>query len=43
MHKKSSDIISPITLTVFTYKDDDDFKDGYYRGNSFYTVEIENK
>ena len=43
MHLKSKEITSPITLTVFTYKDDNDFKDGYYRGNSFYTVEIENK
>ena len=40
---ESDQITSPITLTVFTYKDDNDFKDGYYRGNSFYTVEIENK
>ena len=42
IHLKTDEIISPITLTVFTYKDENDFKDGYYRGNSFYTVEIVN-
>lgn len=43
MHLESKDIISPVTLTVFTYKDDNDFIDGHYRGNSYYTVTIENK
>ena len=43
LHLNTNEIISPITLTVFTYKDDNDFKDGYYRGNSSYTVEIVNK
>ncbi len=43
MHLESKDIISPITLTVFTYKDDNDFIDGHYRGNSYYTITIENK
>lgn len=43
MHLQSKDIISPVTLTVFTYKDDNDFIDGHYRGNSYYTVTIENK
>ena len=42
IHLKTNEIISPITLTVFTYKDDNDFIDGHYRGNSFYTVEITN-
>ena len=43
MHLQSKDIISPITLTVFTYKDDNDFIDGHYRGNSYHTITIENK
>ena len=35
-------ITSPITLMVFTYDDEDDFdENGYYRGNSKYTVIIE--
>lgn len=42
IHQKTSEITSPITLTVFTYKDDNDFLDGYYRGNSYYTIEITN-
>lgn len=43
LHQKTKEIISPIKLTVFTYKDDNDFIDGHYRGNSSYTVLIENK
>lgn len=44
MAEKCEKIITPITLTVFTYKSINDFNDkGYYRGNSFYTVEIINK
>ena len=35
-------ITSPITLTVFTYDEEDDFdENGYYRGNSKYTIIIE--
>lgn len=40
---KGSKITSPIELTVFTYDTEDDFKDGYYRGNSKYTIKIYNK
>lgn len=40
LHHQTSKITSPIKLTVFTYKDENDFKDGHYRGNSFYTIEI---
>ena len=37
-------ITSPITLTVFTYDDMDDFdEDGIYRGNSKYTITINRK
>ena len=44
LHKKTNEITSPITLTVFTYKDDDDFdENGHYRGNSKYTITIYNK
>ena len=43
LHNKTEEITSPITLTVFTYKDDDDFVDGIYRGNSKYTITIYNK
>lgn len=43
LHQKTSEITSPITLTVFTYKDDNDFVDGHYRGNSSYTITINNK
>jgi len=40
---KTDKITSPITLTVFTYDDEDDFdENGYYRGNSSYTVTIKN-
>ena len=43
LHHQTSEITSPITLTVFTYKDDNDFIDGHYRGNSSYTITINNK
>ena len=43
LHNNSEEITSPITLTVFTYKDDNDFLDGHYRGNSKYTITIYNK
>ena len=43
LHKQTDEITSPITLTVFTYKDDNDFIDGHYRGNSKYTITIYNK
>ena len=43
LHDKTNEITSPITLTVFTYKDDKDFVDGRYRGNSKYTITINNK
>jgi len=43
LHKETKNITSPITLTVFTYKDDNDFIDGHYRGNSKYTITINNK
>ena len=43
LHKQINEITSPITLTVFTYKDDNDFIDGHYRGNSKYTITINNK
>lgn len=43
MHLKSNEIKSPITFSVFTYKDDNDFVDGKYRGNSIYTIHINNK
>ena len=43
LHKQTKNITSPITLTVFTYKDDNDFIDGHYRGNSKYTITIYNK
>ena len=34
-------ITSPITLTVFTYDNEDDFdENNHYRGNSSYTIEI---
>ena len=33
----------PIKLTVFTYKDKNDFtEDNEYRGNSYYTIKITN-
>ena len=43
LHDKTNEITSPITLTVFTYKDDADFLDGRYRGNSKYSITIYNK
>lgn len=43
LHLKTKEITGPIYLTVFTYKDDNDFIDGYYRGNSKYTIQINNK
>ena len=43
LHKDTKTITSPITLTVFTYKDENDFIDGHYRGNSKYTITINNK
>jgi hypothetical protein len=37
----SDQITSPITLSVFTYNGEDDFdSNGYYRGDSIYTVTI---
>lgn len=43
--KKTPDIISHITLTVFKYDSDDDFdpSTGKYRGNSSYTINIKRK
>ncbi len=43
LHQKTNEITSPITLTVFTYKDDNDFLDEHYRGNIKYTITINNK
>lgn len=41
MVDKCTDITSPITLEAFTYDDEDDFdENGYYRGNSKYSIEI---
>lgn len=40
LHQKTKEISSPIKLTVFTYKDENDFEDNHYRGNSFYTINI---
>ena len=34
------DIDSKIQFSVFTYDDNDDFKDNEYRGNSIYTINI---
>ena len=44
-YNTSSDIISPIELTVFTYKNDNDFdkETGKYRGSSFYKIVIYEK
>lgn len=41
-HDVTKDFLSPIELTVFTYKDNNDFDPitGLYRGNSFYTITI---
>ena len=39
--RRKDEIQSDITLSVFTYDSDDDFDDeGYYRGNSIYTMTI---
>jgi hypothetical protein len=39
--QQSDEITSPVTLSVFTYNGEDDFdSDGYYRGDSIYTVTI---
>ena len=43
LHQKTKEITSPITLTAFTYNGEDDFLDGHYRGNSSYTITINNK
>ena len=43
LYQKAKEITSPISLTVFTYKDENDFIDGHYRGNSKHTVTITNK
>ena len=43
LHLNTKEITSPITLSVFTYRDDNDFIDGKYRGNSIYTINIYNK
>ncbi len=43
MHLKSNEITSPITFSVFTYKDENDFIDGKYHGNSIYTIQISKK
>ncbi len=44
MCEQTKKITSPITLTVFTYKDANDFdEDNNYRGNSSYTITIYNK
>ena len=43
LYQKAKEITSPISLTVFTYKDENDFQDGHYRGNSKHTVIINNK
>lgn len=40
---KIDEIISPITLTVFTYDSDDFDESGNYRGNSTYQVVIQRK
>ena len=42
--EKTEEIISPITLTVFTYDTQDDFDEfGNYRGKSKYTITINKK
>ncbi len=37
---KIAEVKSPVTLTVFSYSSDDDFKDGQYRGQSKYAINI---
>jgi len=41
----ANDVLSPIELTVFTYKDENDFDpdNGMYRGNSSYTINVNRK
>lgn len=40
---KIKEITSDITLTVFSYDNEDDFdENGNYRGNSFYTITVKN-
>lgn len=41
--QEGSKISSPITLTVFTYDEDDFTEDKKYRGNSSYTITIDTK
>ena len=42
--QQGTSITSPITITAFTYDDEDDFtKDNRYRGKSSYTIVIETK
>ena len=36
-------INSPVLFTVYTYDSDDDFLEGHYRGNSKWTITINNK
>lgn len=38
--QEGTKIESPITMTVFTYDNEEDFKDNHYRGTSSYTIEI---
>lgn len=40
---RTYEIVSPITLTVFTYDEDDFDENNHYRGNSSYTINIETK
>ncbi len=43
MAEKCDEVTSDITVSVFTYDDEEDFdSDGYYRGNSIYTILIKN-
>lgn len=43
LHHDTNKITSPIKLTVFTYKDENDFINNHYRGNSKYTITINKK
>lgn len=43
LHLQTNELTGPIYLTVFTYKDENDFINGQYRGNSKYTITINNK
>ena len=40
---RTYEIVSPITLTLFTYDEDDFDENNHYRGNSSYTINIETK